>query len=90
MSTHYLVYANFDPAFSRLNQLSTAMMIQCILKNPVILILIQSERQCMWQTPKTQSAQGEGSLLTAGNYFESGKSECNNSGYKLTGLTWWP
>ena len=36
------------------------------------------------------SAQGEGSLLTAGNYFESGKSECNNSGYKLTGLTWWP
>ena len=30
------------------------------------------------------------SLLTAGNYFESGKSECNNSGYKLTGLTWWP
>ena len=38
----------------------------------------------------TQSAQGEGSLLTAGNYFESGKSECNNSGYKLTGLTWWP
>ena len=43
----------------------------------------------MWQTPKTQSAQGEGSLLTAGNYFESGKSECNNSGYKLTGLTWW-
>ena len=39
---------------------------------------------------QTQSAQGEGSLLTAGNYFESGKSECNNSGYKLTGLTWWP
>ena len=26
----------------------------------------------------------EGSILTAG------KSECNNSGYKLTGLTWWP
>ena len=43
-----------------------------------------------WQTPKTQSAQGEGSLLTAGNCFETGKSECNNSGYKLTGLTWWP
>ena len=21
---------------------------------------------------------------------ESKKSECNNSGYKLTGLTWWP
>ena len=39
---------------------------------------------------QTQSAQSEGSLLTAGNYFESGKSECNNSGYKLTGLTWWP
>ena len=38
--------------------------------------------------PRLSSAQGEGSLLTAGNYFESGKSECNNSGYKLTGLTW--
>ena len=25
-----------------------------------------------------------------GNCFKSGKSECNNSGYKLTGLTWWP
>ena len=23
-------------------------------------------------------------------FFKSGKSECNNSGYKLTGLTWWP
>ena len=22
--------------------------------------------------------------------IKSGKSECNNSGYKLTGLTWWP
>ena len=30
--------------------------------------------------------QGEGSILTAGNCFKSGKSECNNSGYKLTGL----
>ena len=32
----------------------------------------------------------EGSILTAGLCFKSGKSECNNSGYKLTGLTWWP
>ena len=32
----------------------------------------------------------EGSILTAGICFKSGKSECNNSGYKLTGLTWWP
>ena len=30
------------------------------------------------------------STLTVGNFFKSGKSECNNSGYKLTGLTWWP
>ena len=29
----------------------------------------------------------EGSILTAGKCFKSGKSECNNSGYKLTGLT---
>ena len=28
------------------------------------------------------------SILTAGKKL-SGKSECNNSGYKLTGLTWW-
>ena len=32
----------------------------------------------------------EGSILTAGLCFKSGKSECYNSGYKLTGLTWWP
>ena len=32
----------------------------------------------------------EGSILTAGKCFKSGKSECNNSGYKLTGLSWWP
>ena len=25
-----------------------------------------------------------------GKKVESEKSECNNSGYKLTGLTWWP
>ena len=31
-----------------------------------------------------------GSILTAGKKVESEKSECNNSGYKLTGLTWWP
>ena len=29
-------------------------------------------------------------ILTAGIKVESEKSECNNSGYKLTGLTWWP
>ena len=32
-----------------------------------------------------------GSILTAGKKgFESEKSECNNSSYKLTVLTWWP
>ena len=31
-----------------------------------------------------------GSILTAGKTVESEKSECSNSGYKLTGLTWWP
>ena len=30
------------------------------------------------------------SILTAGKKAKSEKSECNNSGYKLTGLTWWP
>ena len=25
-----------------------------------------------------------------GQKVKSEKSECNNSGYKLTGLTWWP
>ena len=29
------------------------------------------------------------SIHTAGKKFESEKSECNNLGYKLTGLTWW-
>ena len=28
----------------------------------------------------------KGSTLTVGNFLQSGKSECNNSGYKLTGL----
>ena len=32
----------------------------------------------------------EGSILTAGKKVESEKFECNNSGYKLTDLTWWP
>ena len=31
----------------------------------------------------------EGSFLTAGKRL-SEKSECNNSGYKQTGLAWWP
>ena len=30
-----------------------------------------------------------GSILTADKKL-SEKFECNNSGYKLTGLTWWP
>ena len=37
----------------------------------------------------TSSEQVECSILTAGKKL-SEKSECNNSGYKLTGLTWWP
>ena len=37
----------------------------------------------------TSSVQVEGSILTAGKRL-SEKSECYNSGYKLTGLTWWP
>ena len=31
-----------------------------------------------------------GLILTAGRKVESEKFECNNLGYKLTGLTWWP
>ena len=38
----------------------------------------------------TSSVQVEGSILTAGKRLSLKKSECNNSGYKLTGLTWWP
>ena len=33
---------------------------------------------------------GWGLILTAGKKVESENTECNNSGYKLTGLTWWP
>ena len=36
----------------------------------------------------TSSVQVEGSILTAGKRLSLKKSECNNSGYKLTGLTW--
>ena len=44
----------------------------------------------MWQARQTYVRAVEGSSLTAGKRFKFGKSECNNSGYKLTGLTWWP
>ena len=31
-----------------------------------------------------------GSFLTVGKTLSLKKTECNNSGNKLTGLTWWP
>ena len=52
-------------------------------------ILIDSSRGVVASAPDFERAD-EGSILTAGLCFKSGKSECNNSGYKLTGLTWWP
>ena len=50
---------------------------------------IHSSRGVVASAPDFERAD-EGSILTAGICFKSGKSECNNSGYKLTGLTWWP
>ena len=50
---------------------------------------IYSSRGVVASAPDFERAD-EGSILTAGLCFKSGKSECNNSGYKLTGLTWWP
>ena len=50
---------------------------------------IVSSRGVVASAPDFERAD-EGSILTAGICFKSGKSECNNSGYKLTGLTWWP
>ena len=41
-------------------------------------------------TRQAWSAHGERFDSHCGQFFKSGKSECNNSGYKLTGLTWWP
>ena len=52
-------------------------------------IYIYSSRGVVASAPDFERAD-EGSILTAGLCFKSGKSECNNSGYKLTGLTWWP
>ena len=51
--------------------------------------LCYSSRGVVASAPDFERAD-EGSILTAGLCFKSGKSECNNSGYKLTGLTWWP
>ena len=51
--------------------------------------LFSSSRGVVASAPDFEHAD-EGSILTAGLCFKSGKSECNNSGYKLTGLTWWP
>ena len=51
--------------------------------------LVYSSRGVVASAPDFERAD-EGSILTAGLCFKSGKSECNNSGYKLTGLTWWP
>ena len=50
---------------------------------------LYSSRGVVASAPDFERAD-EGSILTAGLCFKSGKSECNNSGYKLTGLTWWP
>ena len=50
---------------------------------------LHSSRGVVASAPDFERAD-EGSILTAGLCFKSGKSECNNSGYKLTGLTWWP
>ena len=50
---------------------------------------MNSSRGVVASSPDFERAD-EGSILTAGICFKSGKSECNNSGYKLTGLTWWP
>ena len=54
-----------------------------------IHVQLSSSRGVVASAPDFERAD-EGSILTAGLCFKSGKSECNNSGYKLTGLTWWP
>ena len=55
----------------------------------IYYLLYYSSRGVVASAPDFERAD-EGSILTAGKCFKSGKSECNNSGYKLTGLTWWP
>ena len=57
--------------------------------NAELELLSYSSRGVVASAPDFERAD-EGSILTAGLCFKSGKSECNNSGYKLTGLTWWP
>ena len=59
----------------------------CDIYTFILLVFIQ--RGVVASAPDFERAD-EGSILTAGLCFKSGKSECNNSGYKLTGLTWWP
>ena len=61
------------------------------IQNQAARILTRTPRQLQRSAsaPDFERAD-EGSILTAGICFKSGKSECNNSGYKLTGLTWWP
>ena len=43
-----------------------------------------------WLRVRLRVRMVKGSTLTVGNFLSLEKSECNNSGYKLTGLTWWP
>ena len=43
-----------------------------------------------WLRVRLRVRMVRGSTLTVGNFLSLEKSECNNSGYKLTGLTWWP
>ena len=84
MYTHYIggsvhliiYYSSIFPAI--LDQMAAATMFSLWLPRGVVASAPDFERA------------DEGSILTAGLCFKSGKSECNNSGYKLTGLTWWP
>ena len=61
----------------------------CITIIIYVYRLLYRSRGVVASAPDFERAD-EGSILTAGICFKSGKSECNNSGYKLTGLTWWP
>ena len=71
-----LIKSNQNSLFTRTNKL-------------IVYIRLYSSRGVVASAPDFERAD-EGSILTAGICFKSGKSECNNSGYKLTGLTWWP
>ena len=59
-----------------------------LIEGSNINTMIATSRGVVASAPDFERAD-EGSILTAGICFKSGKSECNNSGYKLTGLTWW-